>query len=417
MARMARRLLRFALAGGMLALPAAPLPAQPPLRQPNGTRATAGAAAARYRAQPWPAAFPAPAQEPENLLSSPQTPELLPETAPSAVGPEFLQSLPRPLEQPRSLFAPAPVVGPPPPDQERPFLDRGDPILDPPQWPQPGWFFDVQVGAVLTHISDQFTEQVTTGLGTAVTVQPGTAHLDWTVAPRFELGYRLPSGFGELSISNRFFNTQGSQPTIGPDGPAMLSTTFFVNYTDFDYSSREYTPSANWGMKWWLGLRAAETFFSSRLNEPFAEAAAGSTVFLQGVTNRTTGFGPHVGVELDRRFPRPGMSWINKIDLSNTFTRVKQVFGATTTTLNPGGMLDSGAVVDHFLQQVPILTVQTGLSWRPPRWRYSHLYLGYFGQFWYQFGTNSNSTSGPFFQARASHFDNEGVVLQWSLNL
>ena len=49
------------------------------------------------------------------------------------------------------------------------------------------------------------------------------AQLDWTVSPRFELGYRLPSGFGELDVAFRFLMTQGSGST--PAGSAASPDT------------------------------------------------------------------------------------------------------------------------------------------------------------------------------------------------
>ena len=50
---------------------------------------------------------------------------------------------------------------------------------------------------------------------------PGTGHtsdvvsvpmaeLNWTVSPRFELGYRLPSGFGEVDVAYRFLLAEGT---------------------------------------------------------------------------------------------------------------------------------------------------------------------------------------------------------------
>jgi hypothetical protein len=232
-----------------------------------------------------------------------------------------------------------------------------------------------------------------------------------------EIGYRLPSGFGEISVSDRFFNTGGSDMTFGPDGPAHRSSTFFLNYTDIDYSSREFTPNAGWGLKWRGGLRAAQTYLGTRVDESLAVAAAGTGFFALRETNRTMGAGPHFSVEVDRRFAsRPGLTWVNQLDLAEVFTRIRQSFFAADTTMAPAGGFDNGTVVTHFLNINPVLTAQIGLSYQPPRSPNSRLYLGYFGQFWYQFGTNSNLAIGPFSQAPATHFTNQGVTLQWSWN-
>jgi hypothetical protein len=247
-------------------------------------------------------------------------------------------------------------------------------------------------------------------------VQPGSAHLNWTAAPRLEVGYRLPSGFGEISLSDRYFQTQGTGLVVGPDGLATRTTHFFVNFSDFDYASREYTPFENWSLRFRGGLRAAQTYFSSQVDQPFFQAAAGSTLLSQSASNRSTAFGFHLGVESQRRLARPGLSLVNSLDIANLFTRDKQKFFATTTMPAPGGGFDGGTVVDTALQSVPVLTVQVGLNWRPPRMRNSSLYLGYYGQFWYQFATNSNFRVGPFGQSVPTQFDNEGVRLQYSWN-
>ena len=72
-------------------------------------------------------------------------------------------------------------------------------------------------------------------------VAPGAAKQAWTVAPRIEIGYRLPSGFGGFAFSDRFFNTSGTGPFVGPAGTTTRSTQLGVNYSDWDYISREYT--------------------------------------------------------------------------------------------------------------------------------------------------------------------------------
>src|SRR5262249_27912013 len=113
MGRTARILLTAASLVAILAMPTAR--AQAPSRPPAS-------------------ATPAPATRPDVSELTGDLPEPLPEaTAPEGGWePQFLKSLPRPPEQPGSLFQPAPAPGPPPPDFERYF--ELDPLLDPPQW-------------------------------------------------------------------------------------------------------------------------------------------------------------------------------------------------------------------------------------------------------------------------------------------
>src|SRR5271165_6920962 len=148
MARTARIFPMVMFLGGVLLLPAArgQAPAPPP-----ASPAPPPASPASPPASPAPAAATRP--EFSELVSELPAP-LPPSDAPALEGwePEFLKTLPQPPDQPRSLFQPAPPPGPPPPDLER-YFDRGDPLLDPPQWRQkPGWFSDLRFDIIHPHL-------------------------------------------------------------------------------------------------------------------------------------------------------------------------------------------------------------------------------------------------------------------------
>jgi hypothetical protein len=389
MGRTARILLTAASLGAILAMPTAR--AQAPSRPPAS-------------------ATPAPATRPDVSELTGDLPEPLPEaTAPEGGWePQFLKSLPRPPEQPGSLFQPAPAPGPPPPDFERYF--ELDPLLDPPQWGKLGWFSDVQIGVIHPSIFfGQMRHGVVDHLGRKVIVAPGAARQDWTAAPRLEIGYRLPSGFGGFSFSDRFFSTSGTGPFIGPAGSTTRTTRMGVNYSDWDYISPEYTPwPGNWKMEWRAGIRLAETWIDTLAEQSPARAAAGTGVLAERTSNYTVGAGPHFGLQVDRKFPESGLLFIARIDIADTFTRVRQLFSATT--LGPGGGTVRGAWTENFWQQVPILNYQVGLGWQPPSHPNISLYMGYVYEFWWQVASNSNLTpqaGGP----RGS-FDNQGVVFQ-----
>jgi hypothetical protein len=112
----------------------------------------------------------------------------------------FLTGLPNTPDVPSSLYAPTtPTYTCSVP--ECPYFDC-DPRLDPFCLPQPGWVADVEVDVNLPHVSNGIHDTVTLG-GVTSQVKLGSARLDWTGAPRVELGYRLPDGFGEFDISYR----------------------------------------------------------------------------------------------------------------------------------------------------------------------------------------------------------------------
>jgi hypothetical protein len=323
--------------------------------------------------------------------------------------PAFLKSLPQPPMEPRSLFAAPPTIGPQPPDLERPYF-MFDPTLDPPQW-QPGWFFNTRLDFIQPHLFfGQMRQAVATPIRPVV-VAPGAATLPWTVAPRLEIGYRLPSGFGAFAFSDRFFSTSGTGPFVGPAGMTTRTSSIGVNYSDWDYISREFTPWANWELEWRAGVRLAETWITNRVNKPFAEAAATNGVFIAGDQNYTVGAGPHFGVAVDRKFPASGLSFVAKIDIANTFTRERQQFNAATTTFSPSGALFRGAFLQNFWQQVPILNYQIGTGWSPPKYPNIKIFVGYVYEIWWQISSNSNFPAGHNGGSRAS-FDNQGVVFQ-----
>jgi hypothetical protein len=295
-----------------------------------------------------------------------------------------------------------------------------DPLLDPPQWGKIGWFTDFQAGVVQPRL--QFGQmRVFPGLhlstGQKVIIAPGAGKLPWAFAPRFEIGYRLPSGFGGFSFSDRFLSAQGVGPFVGPVGATTRITRVGINYSDWDYLSREFTPwvtpETNWTLEWRAGIRLAESWTDVRADKPFADAAATNGVFIQGSSNYTVGAGPHFGVVMDRKDVNTGLSFIMKFDIADTFTRIRQLFGTASTTLTASGAPVRGAFTQNFWNQIPILNYQVGLGWQPPQNPNISLYAGYVYEFWWQFASNMNFLN-PFANQGATRgsFGNQGLVLQ-----
>jgi hypothetical protein len=310
---------------------------------------------------------------------------------------------------PASLLAPAPAPGPLPPDAERPYFQR-DPLLDPPELPPPGWFFNLEVDPTKAHVKNEIsTTVINPATGNMNQVGLPSATLDWSISPRFEAGYRLPSGFGEFVLSYRFLATQGSDSFQNGDGPGQLSSLLDINQVDLDYASREFSLWPKWDMRWRLGLRYAYVFFDSRADEGFGEAAAGSGIFQTRVTNSFVGFGPHVGVDLSRHFGSDGLAFVAKADFAFLVGHIRQQFIERTTTLGADGQPLVGALGASDSQGVPVLEVQAGLSWQPPRCPFARFFFGYRYEYWWEVGVldNINNLTGTFGEV----FD-QGVVLR-----
>src|SRR5439155_6986850 len=119
-------------------------------------------------------------------------------------------------------FVPPPPV-PPPPSSYQLYQDnngrllRGDPLLDRPELPPPGWFAGVEVTILGPHVKNRLQAPVTIeGFEPNTVALPG-APLDWTGSPRFELGYRLAAGLGEIAVSYRNIVSEGSDVLPGFD--------------------------------------------------------------------------------------------------------------------------------------------------------------------------------------------------------
>jgi hypothetical protein len=331
----------------------------------------------------------------------------------AASEPAILRSLPQVADAPLSLLAPAPPPGPLPPDAERPYF-QPDTLLDPQQLPPPGWFFDLDLDATLGHVKNQLSTTVLNpATGKADLVGLPSAPLNWAINPNFEVGYRLPSGFGEILLNYRFLATDGSEMVEGTDGPTRLSSLLDINQADLDYASREISLWPYWDMRWRIGLRYADVYFDSRADEAFALAAAGSGIYETRTTNSYVGFGPHAGLDLARRFGTSGLAFVTKADFAMLFGRIRQQFIEHTTTLGADGQPLIGAVSASSSQGVPVLEVQAGFSWQPPRYSQLNFFLGYRYEYWWDVGAldSLNNSGGTFGEVA-----DQGFVLRAEFN-
>ncbi|MGA2253444.1 MAG: Lpg1974 family pore-forming outer membrane protein [Thermoguttaceae bacterium] len=357
MVRLTYILLVLAAAGGAISVPAI---GQEPLAQPDPVRL----------------AYAAPAP---GLAGSTE--------------PDPLPGLPRPPDQPNTLFQPAPATqmyGCP--DLECPYFAK-DPLLDC-CWGQPGWLFDVETDILGTHVINHLGENTVppifpSGGGANVPMAP----LSWTVSPRFELGYRLPSAFGEVDVSYRFLLAHGSGSAPAglaatPDAAAALTSHLSMDIGDVDYAAHE-TSLALLGpngplMKWRIGLRFAGLSFDSQAVEPLAAATAGSGIFQRSIENDYFGVGPHAGLELMSRREPCGLGWVGKLDGGLLFGRVNQEFVRVSTT-------GASHEVDYTDQEaVPMLSGFLGLDWRPPCCPNLDVLLGSTAEYWWNVGRMSD---------------------------
>jgi hypothetical protein len=289
---------------------------------------------------------------------------------------------------PAAGHGPAPAHGPATPphaspacapyeDDNGPLL-KGHPLLDAPSFAPPGWFGAVEVDVVGPHIKNRLISTFPVLPGGADHVHLPTASLDWTGAPRFDLGYRLAQGAGELLLSYRFLVTAGSEtlPGFGPGGAAAaLHSRLDVQVLDVDYGGREYSLLPRWDMKWLAGFRLGNVFFDSRAAGP---------LLLERTSNTYYGGGPHVRLDLWRHPGPAGLSLFGRLDLAYLlFGEVRQHFEEAVT--GPGGPA-GGELRETHNQPVPVVGVQAGVDWRVPGNPHLSFAAGYAFERWFLIG-------------------------------
>jgi hypothetical protein len=327
----------------------------------------------------------------------------------SAQTPDPLPGLPRPPDAPTSLFAP-PLPAPPgsaSADLPGPYFEQ-DPILDPPSLPPPGWFADLELGVLKPHVINHVTNLVQIPGNTVPDiVSLPSAPLDWTVSPRFEAGYRLPSGFGEFVVGYQFLASRGSGTVLGMDAPAALRSRLDINEADLDYASREWSLWPCWDMKWRFGVRVTSIYFDSQAVEPVAAALAGSGTFAQATSNRFVGVGPHLGLELGRRWDEYHLALFGRVDGWVSIGNTRQAFVEQSTNLDANGVPLTGRTVTLEAQAVPQLQAQLGVRWQPPLGHYTHIFAGYQYEYWWNAGRNSDTA----FPTSRGSVNDQGLVL------
>jgi hypothetical protein len=385
-----------------LALSSPVLAQEPRPAAPGGTSDSIAAAFADTLAQD---ALPSP------LASDPN----------AGVGSGVLEALPRPVAVPGSLFAPAqPRTG-------EPMLIGGpyfqtDPFLDPPEFPQPGWFAGAEAQIVKPHLINRMEGSVVPGryvnnanglfpLPGSTIVDLHAAPLSWTAAPRVFLGYRLPSGFGEFMVAYRNLASSGSGVGQGTNGPVNLGTRFALNMIDLDYNSRELSLWPQWDMKWTVGLRNAWLNSATQGTQPISQATDGG-VFQARQFNNYYGIGPHAALQLERFLGDSGFSLSGRFDAAGTFAYVSEGWLTKSAALNAAGQPQVGETQGFGHQFSPWINFRLGLNWQPTPGGGTKLFVGYqYDMIWALNRIYQSQPSG-YSPSSLGQFWDQGLVLQ-----
>jgi hypothetical protein len=255
-------------------------------------------------------------------------------------------------------------------------------------WPIAGWYLNLDVDFVGPHVKNRLTHDVPIGTITD-TVHVPPAELDWTSAPRVELGYRFPEGYGAIVMAYRSLVSEGFSiiPGFDLDGSdGGVRSRLNLNVVDLDYSGRELSFGPLWDVQWKAGVRFASVYYDSRAEGFFLG---------QRSSNDFVGVGPHVGLDVWRYFGRPSaacpprLAWFARVESAALFGRVKQAFEEVVALDDV--LLLGGATTLHGSQTVPTVEFQTGLAWIPPLYRNLRLSVGYEYEVWWYLGELSGS--------------------------
>lgn len=256
-------------------------------------------------------------------------------------------------------------------------LLRGDPLLDRPEYPAPGWFSALEADIVKPHLKYALSAPVTLA-GVTTSVSLPFASLDWTGATRLELGYRFAQGFGEFLVAYHSMGSEGSDvlPAFDALEPALLRSRLVLDVLDLDYSNREFALGPDWDMKWRAGLRLADLF---------AESRAEGLLLEERTSNHYWGIGPHLGLALSRRLGESRLSAFGRVEGSALLGHIRQRFEESIVAGN-GVPITRGLTTMGQTQAVPALNLETGLSWGPCRCSHVRLSGGYALEEWWYVG-------------------------------
>jgi hypothetical protein len=259
----------------------------------------------------------------------------------------------------------------------------------------PGWYAAIEMDVVKPHIKNRLVAPVTVA-GFTSPFGLATAELAWTVAPRFELGYRLPDELGEFVVSYRFLVSEGCLCECWEDDLVSyhdrLKSRLDLNVIDLNYAHREYGLGPAWDMKWRIGVRLANLFFDSRRTIQFTDL---ETDFAFQVGERVSNYffaaGPHVGLDLWRRFGGSGLAAFGRVEGALVVGRINQGFEETFAFSD--FLAVGGATSVHQTQAIPTLNVQAGLGWLPSRWPWLRFTAGYQYEHWWYVGQAGDSSA------------------------
>lgn len=305
---------------------------------------------------------PAPAAP---TLAAPLLGTPVPSVPPPAPGPPAALVYPPP--------PPAPfLVGPPPPGP----LEVYPGIACDPDGGRETLFVIWELEVVKPHVKNSMQTDFTRMNGTKVHFSVPTASLPWTISPSIAVGYRLPGSAGEFSVGYRFLVDEHTTYVNTPQGTEQIKSRLNVNIFDFDYASAWFGLSERIQAKWRLGARLA-TFFEDTRSSMAADFKQ-SSVYISAA-------GPHAGLDLERQFALvPSFSLFGRADAAVLIGPTHQTFERFP---DADGLPNTAELDFRTTGTLPVVTLEAGLTYRPPALDLLRFTVGYRFEQWWNVGT------------------------------
>jgi hypothetical protein len=327
-----------------------------------------------------------------------------PVTAPPAQPPVLGRPMPAPSPAPLGPTLPPNTLPAPVPPPLLTPAEPGRDSLDP-LGPLPACstlFFNVEVDFLRPSLKNRLHADVPLPDGETATIDLANADLDWTVSPTLEIGWHP---FGNtcafFALNYRFVVSELNSTLPNAISDFQVRTRLDLNSIDFDYGTTPYSFAPRWDVSTRLGIRLTDLFFDTSFHNAFLTEQESSNFF---------GAGPHARLDLERHLAvLPGFALFGRVDGAVLIGQVDQRF--RDHFFDATGALVNTDMGQRRTQSVPMLTLQAGLSFTPPRAQNLHLTAGYQFERWWNLGELGPQGDGTQLGTHG-HLTTQGVFLR-----
>ena len=257
------------------------------------------------------------------------------------------------------------------------FVDASLELLD----ANEGLFGAADLGLVKAHVTNRITSGTPIGRAFTAPVRVPVASLNWTVSPRFELGYRLPEGGGDVRLGYRFLAASGSESGLSGELKSRLDVSVF----DLDYVSSEWL-----ARDWSAPFRDLRLVAGVRLAASCLDSSARGEVIADRFSSHFAGAGPHVGLEFSKWLPGCPLEIYTRADAAGLLGRTRQSF-ATRVRDENGNIFGAARRDDPQSNGAAAVSAAIGLAWRPDPGGRFRAVLGYQFEQWWDLGRTDDS--------------------------